>query len=119
MNYYHYRVRNGTTVSEIFRFRTPPPAGTKTGRRRVIVMGDNQIIDENRYEKLIACAKSKIETTYGKPIEEVIDFILMPGDQVDVGTLEHYRHLHFKQCGTDFPHGFRLTLVAPLAPPAA
>jgi hypothetical protein len=102
-SYYYYRVKNGTTVSDTFRFRTPPPAGTKTGRRRVLVMGDNQIIDENRYEKLIACAKAKIETTYGKPIEEVIDFILMPGDQVDVGTLEHYRHLHFKQCGLISP----------------
>jgi hypothetical protein len=38
------------------------------------------------------------------PIEEVIDFILMPGDQVDVGTLDHYRNLHFKQCGLVSPN---------------
>lgn len=103
-SYYHYRVRNGATTSEVFRFRTPPPDGTKTGGLRVLVMGDNQIMAENRYEKLIACAKAKIETTYGKPIEEVIDFILMPGDQVDVGTLDHYRNLHFKQCGLISPN---------------
>lgn len=103
-SYYYYRVRNGTTASEVFRFRTPVPAGTKTGRMRVLVMGDNQIIGENRYEKLIACAKAKIEATYGVPIEEVIDFILMPGDQVDVGTLDHYRNLHFKQCGLISPN---------------
>jgi hypothetical protein len=102
--YYYYRVRNGTTASDTFRFRTPPPAGTKTGRLRVLVMGDNQIIGENRYEKLIACCKAKIETDYGKRIEEVIDFILMPGDQVDVGTLDHYRNLHFKQCGLISPN---------------
>ncbi len=103
-NYYQYRVRNGTVVSDTFRFRTPPAAGTKTGKMKVLVMGDNQIINENRYEKLIACAKAKIETTYSKPVEEVIDFILMPGDQVDVGTLEHYRNLHFKQCGLISPY---------------
>ncbi len=103
-NYYHYRVRSGNTVSDTFRFRTPPAAGTKTGRLRVLVMGDNQIINENRYEKLIACAKAKIETIYNKPVEEVIDFILMPGDQVDVGTLEHYRNLHFRQCGLISPY---------------
>jgi hypothetical protein len=102
--YYYYRVRNATTVSDVFRFRTPPPAGTKTGRLRVLVMGDNQIIGENRYEKLIACCKAKIEADYGKPVEEVIDFILMPGDQVDVGTLDHYRNLHFKQCGLISPN---------------
>ncbi len=103
-SYYYYRVRNGNTVSDTFRFRTPVPAGTKTGKLRVLVMGDNQIIGENRYEKLIACCKAKIETSYGKPIEEVIDFILMPGDQVDVGTLDHYRNLHFKQCGLVSPN---------------
>ncbi|WP_367872314.1 fibronectin type III domain-containing protein [Luteolibacter sp. Populi] len=103
-SYYYYRVRNGSTVSDVFRFRTPVPAGTKTGRLRVLVMGDNQIINENRYEKLIACCKAKIESTYGLPIEEVIDFILMPGDQVDVGTLNHYRNLHFKQCGLISPN---------------
>lgn len=102
--FYYYRVRNGTTTSDVFRFRTPPPAGTKTGRMRVLVMGDNQIMAENRYEKLIACAKAKIETEFGAPIEEVIDFILMPGDQVDVGTLDHYRNLHFKQCGLISPN---------------
>lgn len=103
-SYYYYRVKNGSTASEVFRFRTPVPAGTKTGKLRVLVMGDNQIIGENRYEKLIACCKAKIESTYGVPVEEVIDFILMPGDQVDVGTLDHYRNLHFKQCGLISPN---------------
>jgi hypothetical protein len=101
---YHYRVRNGATVSDTFRFRTPPPAGTKTGRMRVLVMGDNQIKAENRYEKLIACCKAKVEALYGTPIEEAITYILMPGDQVDVGTLDHYRNLHFRQCGLISPN---------------
>jgi hypothetical protein len=102
--FYYYRVRNGASASSVFRFRTPPAAGTKTGRLRVLVMGDNQILAENRYEKLIACCKAKVESLYGVPVEEAVDFILMPGDQVDVGTNEHYRHLHFKQCGLVSPH---------------
>jgi len=103
-SYYYYRVRNGSTVSDTFRFRTPVPLGTKTGRLRVVVMGDNQIINENRYEKMIAGMKSKIEALHGVPIEEAVDFFLMPGDQVDSGTLEQYRHLHFKQCGLVSPN---------------
>ncbi|MBN9691110.1 MAG: fibronectin type III domain-containing protein [Verrucomicrobia bacterium] len=102
--YYYYRVRHGSTTSDVFRFRTPPLPGTKSGRVRVLVMGDNQIIGENRYERLIACAKAKIESLFGVPIEEAVDFILMPGDQVDVGTWEQYRDLHFKQCGLVSPY---------------
>lgn len=102
--YYYYRVSNGSTVSDVFRFRTPPVDGATSGKLKVLILGDNQIISENRYEKLIACCKAKVEALHGKPIEEVVDFILMPGDQVDTGTLEHYRHLHFKQCGLISPN---------------
>lgn len=109
--FYYYRVRNGATASSVFRFRTPPAAGTKTGRLRVLVMGDNQILAENRYEKLIACCQAKVESLYGVPLEEAVDFILMVGDQVDVGTNEHYRHLHFKQCGLISPHLAIMTTV--------
>lgn len=102
-NYYHYRVRNGTNASEVFRFRTPVADGTKTGRLRVLVAGDNQL-PENRFEKLMACARHKIETLYGQPIEEVVDFVLMPGDQVDAGTMAQYRDRHFKFNGLISPN---------------
>lgn len=101
--YYYYRVRNGATTSDVFRFRTPMPDGTKTGRLRVLVAGDNQL-PENRFEKLMACAKAKIETMYGLPIEEAIDFVLMPGDQVDAGTMDQYRDRHFKFNGLISPN---------------
>ncbi|MEK7949688.1 fibronectin type III domain-containing protein [Luteolibacter soli] len=99
--YYYYRARTENVTSEIFRFRTPKAIGTATGRFRVLVIGDNQIIDpeQRRYERLVERAKKKVEDLYGVPIEEAIDLVLLPGDQVDVGTLEHYRHLHFKFCG--------------------
>lgn len=102
-SYYHYRVRNGATASEVFRFRTPMADGTKTGRLRVLVAGDNQLA-ENRFEKLIACAKYKVEQLYGVPIEEAIDFVLMPGDQVDAGTMDQYRDRHFKFNGLISPN---------------
>lgn len=108
--FYHYRVRNGATVSETFRFRTPMPDGTKTGRLRVLVMGDNQLA-ENRFEKLVACAKDKIESMFGIPIEEAIDFILMPGDQVDAGTIDQYRDRHFKFSGLVSPNVPIMTTV--------
>jgi hypothetical protein len=94
--FYHYRVRSGTETSAVFRFRTPPPAGTKTGRFRVLVLGDNQILTgERRWERMMERARAHIEQTHGKPIEEVVDFILTAGDQVDVGTVNHWRNLHF------------------------
>ena len=104
--YYYYRVRTENTTSEVFRFRTPKAIGTATGKFRVLVIGDNQIIDpeQRRYERLVERAKKKVEDLYGSSIEEAIDLVLMPGDQVDVGTLEHYRHLHFKFSGWISPH---------------
>ncbi len=101
--YYHYRVRNGSTTSGVFRFRTPRADGVKTGRLRVLVAGDNQLA-ENRFEKLIACAKHKIEQMYGVPIEEAVDFVLMPGDQVDAGTVNQYRDRHFRFNGLISPN---------------
>ncbi len=95
--FYYYRVRTELETSDIFRFRTPPSTGTNRGKFRVLVIGDNQIVSsECRWEKLVARAKIKVEEKYGMPIEECVDFILNPGDQVDVGTLDHWRNLHFQ-----------------------
>jgi hypothetical protein len=104
--YYYYRVRTENVTSEVFRFRTPKPIGTSTGKYRVLVMGDNQLLNptERRFERFVERAKKKVEDLYGVPIEECIDLVLMPGDQVDVGTLEHYRHLHFGYNGWISPN---------------
>jgi hypothetical protein len=92
---YHYRVHNGTTPSAVFRFRTPPPVGTRTGKLRALIIGDNQISSEPRWEILVRRIKPKIEQMFCKPIKEVIDIVLNVGDQVDVGTNWHYRNVHF------------------------
>jgi len=41
---YYYRVRTESQNSPIHRFKTAPAKGAKTGRIRVLVLGDNQII---------------------------------------------------------------------------
>lgn len=103
--YYHYRVRTENATSDVFRFRTPKPIGTSTGKFRVLVLGDNQILTaERRFERLVERAKNKIEALYGVPIEECVDLVIMPGDQVDVGTLNHYRNLHFAYNGWISPN---------------
>ncbi len=110
--YYYYQVRTEQQTSAVFRFRTPPPAGTKTGRFRVLVLGDNQILSsEQRWAKMIERAKAKIEAKYAAPIEEAFDLVLNVGDQVDVGTLEHYRWLHFAYSKSVSPNlGFMTTI---------
>lgn len=104
--YYYYRVRTEAVTSAVFRFRTPKPIGTATGKYRVLVMGDNQLLNANerRFERFVERAKKKVEDLYGAEIEECVDLVIMPGDQVDVGTLEHYRHLHFAYNGWISPN---------------
>jgi len=95
---YYYKVKTGTQESAVFRFRTLPARGTSTGRLRFLVIGDNQIRNEPRYETIIARAKATLVAKYGVPIEESIDLLLNVGDQVDVGTLDHYQNVHlFKE----------------------
>jgi hypothetical protein len=94
---YFYRAANSVNSSNVFHFRTPIQDGTKTGHIRVLVAGDNQTYTpERRHEKLIACAKYKIEQLYGVPIEDAIDLVITTGDQVDRGIMLHYRDLHFR-----------------------
>ena len=111
-NYYHYRVSDGQRTSGVFRFRTPPAPGKNTGRFRVLVIGDNQILTaERRWERMIQRAKAKLEEKFGAPLEETVDLILNVGDQVDVGTLNHWRNLHFGYIAPVSPHLATMTTV--------
>jgi acid phosphatase type 7 len=93
--FYYYKVRTGTQESNVLRFRTLPVVGTSTGRLRFLVVGDNQILNEPRYETILARARTKIESLYGVPLEESVAMMLNVGDQVDVGTDQHYKFVHF------------------------
>lgn len=89
---YTYKIQSGEEESEIYRFKTAPQEGSKAPLR-ILLMGDHQIKSRSGYEWLMQAAKRKIEEKYGK-VEENIDMIMNVGDQVDVGTLDHYEHVH-------------------------
>lgn len=94
--FYYYRVRTGANTSPVNRFRTQPVIGEQSGHMRILVMGDNQIIADNRYERLVRAARTKLESIYAQPIEAAVNLVVNVGDQVDVGTLEQYEQVHFK-----------------------
>ncbi len=94
---YYYRTRSGAETSAVHRFKTQPVDGDGSGHFRILVLGDHQIRAEDRYLKLVTAAKRKIEQLYGTSVEESINLILNDGDQVDVGTLDHYENIHFAQ----------------------
>ncbi|MFQ3576807.1 MAG: fibronectin type III domain-containing protein, partial [Cytophagales bacterium] len=94
---YYYRIKNSTYTSPVYDFVTMPEPGkaANNGKTRLLIMGDNQLKGEPRFDSLVVKAKRFVETTYQAPVNEVISGILMVGDQVDVGTLDHYEFVHF------------------------
>jgi len=108
---YFYRARTGTTMSDVHSFRTPEQAGTTTGHLRLLVMGDHQIINEPRHTRMVRAAYEKVQELYGCDPSDAITAVLNVGDQVDVGTLEHYEHLHFGQSALITPSIPTMTLI--------
>ncbi|MBC7205728.1 MAG: metallophosphoesterase family protein, partial [Methyloversatilis sp.] len=93
---YTYRVRTGSQVSPVFRFRTQPTAARKSGHFRILLTGDHQLRNDDRHTPLLQAAKAKIQSLTGLPLEESVQLMLNNGDQVDVGTLDHYEFVHMK-----------------------
>lgn len=94
---YYYQVVSGPDSSAIASFRTLPSPGNApaaSGRLRFLILGDNQIKSQPRYDSLMMSAKRKMEQLYGPDFNDSVSFILNMGDQVDVGTLDHYEHVH-------------------------
>jgi hypothetical protein len=99
---YYYRIRTGSEVSEVMTFKTiplPGQAATADGHLRFLIMGDNQMRNVPRFDTLVAAAKRKIAQKYGANADPAdnIALTVMVGDQVDVGTLDHYENVHFKK----------------------
>ncbi|MFA6059909.1 MAG: fibronectin type III domain-containing protein [Taibaiella sp.] len=97
---YYYRVISGNDSSNVLSFHTLPTPGTlpnAAGRMRFLILGDNQIKAQPRYDSLMIAAKRKMEELYGPNFNDSVSFILNLGDQVDVGTLDHYEHVHLKK----------------------
>lgn len=99
---YYYRIKTGTSYSAIHSFKTlpnPGQAATTDGHIRFLIMGDNQLKAVPRYDSLVSAAKRKIKEKWGRNSspEDNIAMTFMVGDQVDVGTLDHYENVHFKK----------------------
>ena len=95
---YYYKVSSGSFVSGIYNFKTMPLPGnaaTPGGHIRFLIMGDNQIKAEPRYDSLMSAASRKLSELYGGDPCDNISLIFNVGDQVDVGTLDHYENVHF------------------------
>ncbi len=99
---YYYKIKTGTNESAVYNFRTLPLPGqavTANGKIRFLIMGDNQIKAEPRYDSLTLNAFKKLKQKFGADSDpsDNIALTFMVGDQVDVGTLDHYENVHFKK----------------------
>lgn len=99
---YYYKIKTGTSESAVYNFRTLPLPGqsvTLDGKIRFLIMGDNQIKAEPRYDSLNYKAYKKLKEKFGLTSDpsDNIALTFMVGDQVDVGTLDHYENVHFKK----------------------
>ena len=97
---YFYKVTSGSFTSQEYSFRTLPLPGNATsanGHLRFLVFGDNQIKSQPRFDTMMVQAKRKITEKFGNNFNDSITSILMVGDQVDVGTLDHYENVHFSK----------------------
>lgn len=92
---YFYKVVSGDLSSDIYSFRTQPPEGSH-GIFRILILGDHQEFDD-RYEKLVAAAKTVSENKFGTPIENHINLLTNVGDQVDSSKLRQWEEIHFRQ----------------------
>lgn len=108
---YYYKVETGSDVSEVYSFMTQPTEGTNSGKYRVLVLGDHQIVNEKRFKKLTDAAKRKIQELYGQNIEEHINLVVHVGDQVDLGNLTHWDEIHFDQTENISPYLPQMLLI--------
>lgn len=96
---YYYKITTGSQQSAVYSFKTlplPGNAATASGKIRFLIMGDNQIKAQPRFDSLVSAAKRKIAQKYGAgDPSDHIALNFMVGDQVDVGTLDHYEFVHF------------------------
>ena len=95
---YFYKVKSGSFTSSVCEFKTlplPGKASTPDGHIRFLVMGDNQIKAEPRFDSLQVQALRKCGELYAGSVTDNISAIFNVGDQVDVGTLDHYENVHF------------------------
>ncbi len=96
---YYYKVVSGNDSSAVFSFRTLPVPGAavSNGKLRFLILGDNQIKAQPRYDSLMVAAKRKCQQLFPGDINDNFSMLLNLGDQVDVGTLDHYENVHLNK----------------------
>ena len=94
---YYYKITTGAWKSAVCNFKTFPNPGSAAvnGHIRFLVMGDNQIQTEPRYDSMMVSAKRKLTEKFGGDPCDNVSMIFMGGDQVDAGTLIEYDTVHF------------------------
>ena len=106
---YYYKAVCGNIESAVYSFQTQPEVG-QAGIYRFIIMGDHQLMDD-RYERLLAAAKTVAETKYGSPIQDHISLITNLGDHVNEGSYKQYDVVHFSKSELLSPYLPIMTIV--------
>ena len=84
---YYYRAISDTMKSEIYKFKTPPKVGQKTGHIRFAIIGDTRTYP-NQFTNVVTAIRQKVTEIYGDPnIENNLNLILSNGDIVSSGPI--------------------------------
>ena len=86
---YFYRARTGAAISELHKFRTPPSSSDESPSR-FVVFSDTQRDGANnaKFREIIndgIIAYSELH--FGAELEREIDFVVLPGDLVNAGSV--------------------------------
>lgn len=93
--FYYYKVITGSMESDTFHFKTQPVPGSLDGHYRFLIFGDHQNPEHDGYQRLMLAAQERVNEKYGGSVQEHINLIINDGDQVDLGNLWQYEHIHF------------------------
>lgn len=99
---YYYKVVSKVgsveSFSELRSFKTLPEPGkmaTADGHIRFLVLGDNQLQGNDRYNRFVQAAYDMILKKWGPTPDDHVAMTVMVGDQVDIGMGSHYANVHF------------------------
>ena len=89
---YYYQAVSDTMRSEIYKFKTAPSLGQKTGHIRFAIIGDTRTYPD-QFTNVVSSIREKVTELYGDPdIENNLNMILSNGDIVTYGpTLSQYK----------------------------
>lgn len=96
---YYYRVRTGTTVSEVFNFKTPPFASDQEAFR-IVAMSDMQRDGAfpNKFQEIVEDGVLQyLEEQFDSSLIDNLALVMIPGDLVQNGNIFSQWKNHFFQ----------------------